>query len=41
MTSACSKAPAFLERHGLLEEQVMTVWKSIALDTTSQVPFDR
>ena len=34
-------ARAFLERHGLPEEQVMTVWESIALHTTSQVPFDR
>jgi HD superfamily phosphodiesterase len=31
-------ARAFLERHGLPEEQVMTVWKSIALHTTRQVP---
>jgi HD domain len=30
-------ARAFLERHGLPEEQVMTVWKSIALHTTRQV----
>src|SRR3954468_24962733 len=31
-------ARAFLERHGVPEEQVMTVWKSIALHTTRQVP---
>jgi hypothetical protein len=31
-------ARAFLERHGLREEQVMTVWESIALHTTRQVP---
>jgi hypothetical protein len=31
-------ARAFLERHGLPEDQVMTVWKSIALHTTRQVP---
>jgi hypothetical protein len=31
-------ARAFLERHGLPEEDVMTVWKSIALHTTRQVP---
>jgi hypothetical protein len=31
-------ARAFLERHGLPEEQVMTVWRSIALHTTRQVP---
>jgi hypothetical protein len=31
-------ARAFLERHGLPEEHVMTVWKSIALHTTRQVP---
>jgi HD domain len=31
-------ARAFLERHGLPEEQVMTVWQSIALQTTRQVP---
>jgi hypothetical protein len=31
-------ARAFLERHGLPEEQVMTVWESIALHTTRQVP---
>jgi hypothetical protein len=31
-------ARAFLERHGLPEEQVMTVWESIALHTTPQVP---
>jgi hypothetical protein len=28
----------FLERHGLPEEQVMTVWESIALHTTRQIP---
>jgi hypothetical protein len=28
----------FLERHGLPEEEVMTVWESIALHTTRQVP---
>jgi HD superfamily phosphodiesterase len=33
-------ARAFLEWHGLPEEQVMTVWKSIALHTTTQVPND-
>jgi len=31
-------ARAFLGRHGLPEEQVMTVWESIALHTTRQVP---
>jgi HD domain-containing protein len=31
-------ARAFLERHGLPEEDVMTVWESIALHTTRQVP---
>ena len=31
-------ARAFLERHGLSEEQVMTVWESIALHTTPEVP---
>ncbi len=31
-------ARAFLERHGLREDQVMTVWESIALHTTRQVP---
>jgi hypothetical protein len=30
-------ARAFLEGHGLPEEQVMTVWESIALHTTRQV----
>ena len=28
----------FLERHGVHEEQVMTVWESIALHTTPEVP---
>ena len=31
-------ARLFLERHGLPEEQVMTVWESIALHTTPEVP---
>jgi len=31
-------ARAFLERHGLPEAQVMTVWESIALHTTPEVP---
>jgi hypothetical protein len=31
-------ARAFLERHGLPEEQLTTVWESIALHTTRQVP---
>src|SRR4051794_22433022 len=31
-------ARRFLERHGLPEEQVMTVWESIALHTTRGVP---
>jgi hypothetical protein len=31
-------ARAFLERHGLPEGQVMTVWESIALHTTPQIP---
>src|SRR4051794_15348681 len=31
-------ARLFLERHGLPEEQVMTVWESIALHTTRQGP---
>jgi hypothetical protein len=30
-------ARAFLERHGLPEERVMTVWESIALHTTPEV----
>jgi hypothetical protein len=31
-------ARAFLESHGLSEERVMTVWESIALHTTPEVP---
>jgi HD domain len=31
-------ARAFLERHGVPEEGVMTVWESIALHTTPEVP---
>ena len=31
-------ARAFLERHGLPEECVMTVWESIALHTTPEIP---
>jgi HD domain len=31
-------ARAFLERHSLPEDEVMTVWESIALHTTRQVP---
>jgi HD domain len=31
-------ARAFLERHGLAEQQVMTVWEAIALHTTPGVP---
>jgi hypothetical protein len=31
-------ARAFLERHGVPEERVMTVWESIALHTTPEVP---
>jgi hypothetical protein len=31
-------ARAFLERHGLPEAQVMTVWESIALHTTPEIP---
>jgi HD domain len=31
-------ARAFLERHGLEEDRVMTVWESIALHTTPEVP---
>jgi hypothetical protein len=31
-------ARAILERHGLPEERVMTVWESIALHTTPEVP---
>jgi UTP:GlnB (protein PII) uridylyltransferase len=31
-------ARAFLERHGLPEDRVMTAWESIALHTTTQVP---
>jgi hypothetical protein len=31
-------ARAFLERHGLPEEQLTTVWESIALHTTRQIP---
>jgi hypothetical protein len=33
-----NEAREFLERHGLPEEQVMTVWESIALHTTPEVP---
>src|SRR3954447_10190035 len=31
-------ARAFLEGHGLSEERVMTVWESIALHTTPEIP---
>jgi hypothetical protein len=31
-------ARAFLERHGLPEAEVMTVWESIALHTTPEIP---
>jgi hypothetical protein len=31
-------ARTFLERHGLPEQQVMTVWESIALHTTPEIP---
>jgi hypothetical protein len=31
-------ARAFLERHGLPEARVMTVWESIALHTTPEIP---
>jgi HD domain-containing protein len=31
-------ARAFLEQHGLPEEQVMTVWEAIALHTTPEIP---
>jgi hypothetical protein len=31
-------ARAFLERHGVPDEDVMTVWESIALHTTPEVP---
>src|SRR3954466_8855565 len=31
-------ARAFLERHGVPEERVMTVWESISLHTTPEVP---
>jgi hypothetical protein len=31
-------ARAFLERHGLPERDVMTVWESIALHTTPEIP---
>ena len=31
-------ARAFLERHGLPEERVMTAWESIALHTTPEIP---
>jgi HD domain len=31
-------ARAFLERHGLPDERVMTVWESIALHTTPEIP---
>jgi hypothetical protein len=31
-------ARAFLERHGLPDEQVMTVWEATALHTTPEVP---
>jgi hypothetical protein len=31
-------ARAFLDRHGLEEERVMTVWEAIALHTTPEIP---
>ena len=31
-------ARAFLERHGLPEDRVMTVWESVALHTTPEIP---
>jgi hypothetical protein len=31
-------ARAFLERHGLADEQVMTTWEAIALHTTPEIP---
>jgi hypothetical protein len=31
-------ARAFLERHGLPEDRVMTVWEAIALHTTPEIP---
>lgn len=31
-------ARGFLERHGLPEERVMTVWEAIALHTTPEIP---
>src|SRR3954451_10235088 len=31
-------ARAFLERHGLAEDRVMTVWEAIALHTTPEIP---
>src|SRR3954451_1667550 len=31
-------AREFLERHGLPEERVMTVWESVALHTTPEIP---
>ena len=34
-------ARAFLEQHGLPEEQVMTVWEAIALHTTPEIPRDK
>jgi hypothetical protein len=37
-STGANAARAFLERHGLPEEQVMTVWQSIALHTKRQVP---
>jgi hypothetical protein len=32
-------ARRFLEQHGLPEEDVMTVWESIALHTTPEIPY--
>jgi hypothetical protein len=35
---SANAARRFLERYGLPEEQVMTVWESIALHTTPEIP---
>lgn len=37
-STGASAARAFLERRGMPEKKVMTVWQAIALHTTRQVP---
>lgn len=36
---SANAARRFLERHGLPEERVMTVWEAIALHTTPEIPM--